>query len=160
MCFSLFFSSLYFEVLFLHSQQRKKIQSFGFGYCCCLLDPPQLHFRYFLLGFVFLQAPRFWRAPNKKRKKKEERERKKSKVPLCAFFLLSTCGISALWGGKKIPFFVFGYCCCICCCCVSFAFLKGGQYVYSPSVMAEEGKEEVDDFGCSSNCKLQLAILA
>ncbi len=24
--------------------------------------------------------------------------------------------------------------------------------------MAEEGKEEVDDFGCSSNCKLQLAI--
>jgi hypothetical protein len=38
-------------------------------------------------------------------------------------------------------------------------FWRGVSKFYSPSVMAEEGKEEVDGFECSSNCKLQLAIL-
>jgi hypothetical protein len=61
----------------------------------CLIPPNSiLGTFYWVLSFFKLQD--FDEPPTKKEKKKEERERKKSKVPLCAFFLLSTCGISAL----------------------------------------------------------------
>jgi hypothetical protein len=79
--------------------------------------------------------------------------------------LLLFCGtVSALTAKEKDSVFWFWVLLLLCLLLLCFFFFfwpfwRGVSKFYYTSVMAEEGKEEVDGFECSSNCKLQLAIL-
>jgi succinate-acetate transporter protein len=89
------------------------------------------------LGFFFLQAPRFWRAPNKKRKKEEERERERERNPrylfVLSFFSLYLWYFCTL-RREKDPFFCFWVLFVVFVVAVFLLpFLKGGSKFISLS---------------------------